>query len=373
MHQHLRILCLSFFKDSVQQYVKSIEPLLVSQCCDMVKSFCTGLEQSKTATQNVSKEASRAALFHTSTADPNSANEVPAQTDTHPCSNSPAPKDSATVNEAAINTTNNLQQAKSFASRTENGHNDEQQAPSPIVISKEMSPLISPTSQIIKDVVGDLSCTHDDDSDAARTNIDGSVLMSTPSSAHPEQVDTGLLGDKKAIFDVVVRQTSDGSEMEKKGSSTMSPANHTTSESQVDAHSISISAGKSKRNSPLAADISGTELCGSPVKKLKIAATKSSDDGTSKDSVTSVHRSEPNSDVPATLTETTPLEIVLPETSTKTSMKDLSGLGHKKRALRIPESFLKGEKAKAPKVVLSVFEKEVYHIATKQIRDTDPK
>jgi len=44
----------------------------------MVKSFCTGLEQSKTATQNVSKEASRAALFHTPTADPNSANEVPA-------------------------------------------------------------------------------------------------------------------------------------------------------------------------------------------------------------------------------------------------------------------------------------------------------
>jgi hypothetical protein len=54
-------------------------------------------------------------------------------------------------------------------------------------------------------------------------------------------------------------------------------------------------------------------------------------------------------------------------------MKDLSGLGHKKRALRIPESFLKGEKAKAPKVVLSEFEKEVYHIATKRIRDTDPK
>ena len=78
VHQHLRILCLSFFKDSVQQYVKSIEPLLVSQCCDMVKSFCTGLEQSKTATHNVSKEASRAALFHTPTADPNSANEVPA-------------------------------------------------------------------------------------------------------------------------------------------------------------------------------------------------------------------------------------------------------------------------------------------------------
>ena len=235
---------MSFFKDSVQQYVKSIEPLLVSQCCDMVKSFCTGLEQSKTATQNVSKEASRAPLFHTPTAHPNSANEATAQTDTHPCSNSPAPKDSATVNEAAINTTNNLQQAKSFASRTENGHNDEQEAPSPIVISKEMSPLISPTSQIIKDVVGDLSCTHDDDSDAARTNIDGSVLRSTPSSAHPEQVDTGLLGDKKAISDVVVRQTYDGSEMEKKGSSTMSPANHTTSESQVDAHSISISAGK---------------------------------------------------------------------------------------------------------------------------------
>jgi len=86
-----------------------------------------------------------------------------------------------------------------------------------------------------------------------------------------------------------------------------------------------------------------------------------------------VHKSEPNTDVPATLTETTPLEIVLPKTSTKTTMKDLSGLGHKKRALRIPESFLKGEKAKAPKVVLSVFEKEVYHIATKQIRDTDPK
>lgn len=53
-----------------------------------------------------------------------------------------------------------------------------------------------------------------------------------------------------------------------------------------------------------------------------------------------------------------------------TKKKDLSDLGHKKRALKAPVSLFKGEKLKAPKIVLSEFEKEIYHLATKRIRDS---
>jgi len=41
-------MCTSFFKDFVQQYVKSIEPVVVNQCYDMVNSFWSGLQQATT-------------------------------------------------------------------------------------------------------------------------------------------------------------------------------------------------------------------------------------------------------------------------------------------------------------------------------------
>jgi len=37
----------TFFRDSVQQYVKSVEPVIVSQCCDMVKSYFSGIQEAR--------------------------------------------------------------------------------------------------------------------------------------------------------------------------------------------------------------------------------------------------------------------------------------------------------------------------------------
>ncbi|XP_066313873.1 uncharacterized protein [Miscanthus floridulus] len=45
---NLRNLCQSFFKDSFRKYISSVEPVIVSQSCALVKSYLSGLQQSHT-------------------------------------------------------------------------------------------------------------------------------------------------------------------------------------------------------------------------------------------------------------------------------------------------------------------------------------
>jgi len=108
---------------------------------------------------------------------------------------------------------------------------------------------------------------------------------------------------------------------------------------------------KSKRN-----DDAPLDLCESPLKKQKAVSNKFSDATSSRDTTTVDHISAEKE-----------------YAKMNTKKKDLSDLGHKKRALKAPVSLFKGEKLKAPKIVLSEFEKEIYHLATKRIRDSDPK
>jgi len=107
---------------------------------------------------------------------------------------------------------------------------------------------------------------------------------------------------------------------------------------------------KSKRN-----DDAPLDLCESPLKKQKAVSNKFSDATSSRDTTTVDHISAEKE-----------------YAKMNTKKKDLSDLGHKKRALKAPVSLFKGEKLKAPKIVLSEFEKEIYHLATKRIRDSDP-
>jgi len=99
---------------------------------------------------------------------------------------------------------------------------------------------------------------------------------------------------------------------------------------------------KSKRN-----DDAPLDLCESPLKKQKAVSDKISDATSSRDTTTVDHISAEKE-----------------YAKMNTKKKDLSDLGHKKRALKAPVSLFKGEKLKAPKIVLSEFEKEIYHLAT---------
>ncbi|KAG2594199.1 hypothetical protein PVAP13_5NG628501 [Panicum virgatum] len=52
--------------------------------------------------------------------------------------------------------------------------------------------------------------------------------------------------------------------------------------------------------------------------------------------------------------------------------KNLSDLGHKKRALKAPQPLFEGQKTRAPKVLLSELEKDIYYAATKRWKSGDP-
>jgi hypothetical protein len=377
-------MCQTFFKESVQQYVKSIEPVMVSQCCDMVKSFWSGHQQAK------GKEAFSGSIINTQ---PHMDNEIPLVSNTslgvqhseileeeraQPNSHSKTDPSAGTFkclecgSERVLgqdHICSILQQNKStilsttpasnFASIQRDGK-DSHSGLSSSAISHKVD---GDSSHIFarEDYTGspERLARNEGKSDTwsvKSTPYAADKLHTSPSKSKRNTLsnDNGACTNpaspikKLRISPHNTAKSAEGAQTSQKACSEPSPPHNCT----ADPRATSRPSSNAKSSGTL--DLSGDDGVITRTAKLNLFVVGHESNTTSEPSAKAK-----SSD---TLDSSGDDGVV-----TKTAQLNLSALGHKKRALKSTVSMFIGEKGRGKKIALSEFEKNVFFAATKRI------
>ncbi|CAL5056782.1 unnamed protein product [Urochloa decumbens] len=377
---HMKDMCQSFFRDSIQQYVKSIEPVLVTQCCDMARSYWSGIQQART--ENVATTLGNIHLQegHTSKGEP--------------LSNTPCLE--KTINSSIC------------AAELEDG---QAHISNDIDSSKGNTKLSSPASKIISSTVadilsgqGDLGNTENNQGVSPAVSGDGSysnknqkdpsanVGCSVGSEANHEH---SKVPNSRST--TTPNQDSGGTQVDRirDASSPVKPKRNISDQedsclpsaySPIKKPSPSLVEPQSEKTHDELGTLEHSDGVAPPTMKPTTSLAKPPSQKTDDELGTSSHSdvaaskvTSPNQVTDASNSSDLPvLDSVTPQahdvaTSNNTITKNvLSDLGHRKRAVRNTYSLFKGETIRMPKIVVTDLEKETYHLGTKRLRKGDP-
>jgi hypothetical protein len=305
--EKISAMCQSFFKESVQQYIKSIEPVVISQCCEMVKSFWSGHQQSR-------GEGSNAQLNSHSVGEQREGNLK--------CSDCKSEFVVGQYHSCSAFQQNNITTV--FA---------------------------SPTSKMIGDVVMDINANAAGCSDEqAKVLVPPSATIDSSARVLDVDEDSPNLSAREDAVNT---------------SSTKAKRNNMCDDTT---HTVPASPPKKLRTSPDNTTISTGGSHPSKKAQLKLLRQKNFD-------VEAKTTSQPSESAKSSYhvpSANGTLDISGEDgLISKTEQLNLSALGHKKRALKVPVSRFLGEQPCVQKITLSEFEKDVFFAATKRIRPLD--